>query len=299
MARPDTPSHSRIFGFAGTLALAAVFAQPAIAQEEPAVLPAPAVVPDQSVFDGDYLIVGVGAMSVPTYDGSDDGHIIPAAGATGEVGGIGFTLRGPSLSLDFIRDKPGSDVGFRFGPQVRLRSNRHGKVGDPVVAALGKLDNVIEAGFRVGMSFDDVISREDGLSVGVSARWDVSGKGAGRVVTPSASYLLPVSRAQAFGFLASMQFMDGQYADYNYAVTPEGAAVSGLPVFDAKGGLREVSFGVATARDLSGDFLDGGFAIGGGLMYSRLFGSAAKTPITRIRGSRKQWVFGGGLSYTF
>lgn len=286
-------------GIFGGLALALACAAPAAAQHDVPMVPDPEVLPDSSVFDGDYAVIGIGALSVPTYAGSDNSAIVPAAGAAGEIGGIGFTIRGPSLSLDLLGDRPGQKVGFRFGPQVRLRSNRTSKVRDAVVARLGKLDNVVEAGFRVGVSFDEVLSKADGLSVGVSTRWDVSGKGSGMVVTPSASYLFPVSRAQAFGVLASVQFVDSKYARYNYDVTPEGAAASGLPVYRSKGGLDEVSLGVATARDLSGDFLDGGFAIGAGVMYSRMFGSAARTPITRIRGSRDQWVFGGGVSYTF
>lgn len=306
MAASANSASMRLLGTVGAFALTSGAVNPALAQSDdipilpdPEILPGPKVRPDKTVFDGDYAIVGVGVLSAPTYEGSDKNRIIPAAGVSGEVGGIGFTLRGPSLSLDLLKDKPGQKVGLRFGPQVRLRSMRTGKIGDPVVARLGELDNVIEAGVRVGVSFDEVLSKADGLSVGVSARWDVSGKGSGQVITPSATYLLPISRAQAFGFTASAQFTDGKYARYNYAISPEGSAASGLPIYDAKGGLQEISFGVATARDLSGDFLDGGFAVGAGLMYSRLYGSAAKTPITSIRGDRDQWMFGGGVTYTF
>lgn len=300
MAAPAYIPRMQVLGAMGGLVLALGGATPAWAQlTEIPVVSDPEVLPDETVFDGDYAILAVGALSAPTYEGSDDNRVIPAAGLTGEISGIGFTIRGPSLSLDLIKDKPGQKVGLRFGPQVRLRSNRNGKIGDPVVARLGELDNVIEGGVRVGVSFEDLVSKADGLSVGVSARWDISGKGSGRVITPSATYMLPVSKAQVFGFLASAQFVDGKYARYNYSISPEGAAASGLPVYNAKGGLQELSFGVATARDLSGDFLDGGFAVGAGALYSRLYGSAARTPITSIRGDRDQWMFGGGLSYTF
>src|SRR5690606_33494135 len=115
-------------------------AAPAAAQEIPEGLPESENIPDVDVFDGDYVIVGVGAMLLPSYDGSDSSRIIPGAGATGEVGGIGFTIRGPSLSLDLLGDQLGKNVGVRFGPQIRLRSNRNGKIGDEVVARLGELD---------------------------------------------------------------------------------------------------------------------------------------------------------------
>ena len=67
----------------------------------------------------------------------------------------------------------------------------------------------------------------------------------------------------------------------------------------AKGGLKELSVGAFTAYDLSGDFRDGGFMIGIGAQYGRLQGSAAKTPITSIRGDADQWVAGGGVAYGF
>lgn len=284
---------------AAVIAASLTIAPAAFAQQDGPPAQSPVIKPDRNVFDGDYVIVGVGVMSLPSYTGSSESQIIPAAGATGEVAGVSFTIRGPSISLDLLPDRKGSDVGLRFGPQVRLRSNRIGKIKDPVVARLGKLDNVVEAGFRAGLGFDNVLSRSDSLSVGASIRWDVSGKGSGRVITPSATYLLPVSRAQAFGLLVSAEISDDSFADYNYSITPQGSAASGLPVYKARGGLEEISIGLATVRDLSGDFLDGGLSIGGGLMYSRLFGSAAKTPITSARGSRDQWIFGAGLGYTF
>lgn len=302
MARLGIGLDFRRYAPAGALALALAFAVPAAAQDAPSIEPDRDVFDGErvrDVFDGDYVIVGIGPLVQPTYEGSDNTKVTPSAGASGEIAGIGFTVRGPSLSLDLIPDRPGSDVGFRFGPQIRYRANRHGSVGDEVVARLGKLDSVIEAGFRVGVSVEEVLSQADRLNAGVSARWDISGNGAGMVLTPSATYLLPVSRGHAFGLLVSAQFVDDKYADYNFSVSPAGAAASGLPVYRAKGGFKEASIALATGRDLNNNFLDGGFAIGVGAMYSRLFGSAAKSPITSIRGNRNQWTFGGGLAYTF
>jgi outer membrane scaffolding protein for murein synthesis (MipA/OmpV family) len=34
-------------------------------------------------------------------------------------------------------------------------------------------------------------------------------------------------------------------------------------------------------------------------MYTRLKGSAARTPMTALRGSRNQWVAAAGLGFTF
>ena len=77
------------------------------------------------------------------------------------------------------------------------------------------------------------------------------------------------------------------------------SAASGLPAFAASGGFKEASLGAFTALDLTGDLLDGGFAVGVGALYTRLYGSAAKTPITSIRGSGHQWLLGAGIAHTF
>jgi MipA family protein len=212
---------------------------------------------------------------------------------------VDFRIAGPSLTLDFIKGKSDAKVGFALGPSFRYRFNRSGKTGDAVVDHLGKLPGVIEAGVSAGVTIKRVLSKYDLLSLGVSARWDVSGRGSGLMVSPSASYLLPVSKAQVIGALVSADFVDKRFASYNYSVSPAGSAASGLPVYTARGGFKAATVGAFTARDLNGNILDGGFAVGVGAMYTKLFGSAAKTPITALRGKRSQWIFGGGLTYTF
>lgn len=252
-----------------------------------------------SVFDGDYVIVGAGIATAPDYEGSDNQRAVPLIGATGEVGGVGFTIRGPSLSLHLIKIDLTPDVSLRLSPQIRYRSNRSGKIKDDVVARLGKLDGVVEAGGRISIGFNELLSRKDKLSIGVGARWDVSGKNAGYVIAPSASYRLPIDRSRAIGIMVSTQFISGDYADYNFAISQQGSLDSGLPVFDAKGGFKKWSIGIGAAQDLSGSVLDGGFSLAVGVFYSRLHGSAAKTPITAQRGSRNQVMVGTGLAYIF
>ncbi len=253
----------------------------------------------RDVFDDTYAIVGVGVVSLPSYDGSNDNDISPAAGAIGEIKGIGFRIKGPSLSLDFVPNQPKSRIGYRLGPTIRYRSNRTGSVGDPVVDRLPELDAVVEAGLGGGVTLKKLLNKHDSLSIGAGMRWDISGKGSGWTISSSANYFMPVSRGQVIGVHASVDFIDEKNADYNYSITPEGSAASGLPVYQAHGGFQEASMGAFTAFDLNGDFLDGGLAIGAGVLYSRLYGSAAETPITSQRGSRNQWLFGGGLAYSF
>ncbi len=269
-------------------------AAPALAQE------AAPTSAESSVFSGDFLIVGAGVAVVPSYEGSDDLSVTPAGAVAGRIGGIGINARAFGLALDFIDDSSRKGgAGFTLGPVLRYRTNRSGRIGDDVVARLGKLKGVVEAGVVAGIDFKRVLNPYDSLSFSVDLRWDVSGRGSGLIVAPGISYLTPVSKGIAVGGVVSANFVDGRYANYNYSISPAGSAASGLPAYTARGGFKDMGVGAFTAFDLDGNFLDGGPAIGFGAMYSRLFNSAAETPITSIRGRRGQLIFGAAASYTF
>lgn len=254
-----------------------------------------------SVFDGDFLVVGVGAVSMPSYEGSDNRTITPAGGVYGRIAGVNISPRAAGLALNFIPEQKGQRLTFNLGPVARYRSNRSSLNGikDPVVRSLGKLDAVIEGGATAGMTLKGVINAYDRISVGADFRWDVSGKGGGRVIAPGVTYFTPVSKGQVIGARVGAEFVDRKYAQYNYGISAAGSAASGLPQYAGHGGFKEWNVGAFTAFDLDGNFLDGGFALGLGLQYSRLQGSAAETPITAIRGKRGQLVAGAGLAYTF
>lgn len=288
---------SLLFGLSALLS-----AVPAIAQAAPALQPnaiqTSTIQTETSVFTGDFLIVGAGAVVVPGYEGAGEIHVLPAAGVAGRLGGIGINPRAAGFALDLIPDSS-ARAGFSLGPVLRYRTNRTGKIADPLVAQLGKLKGVIEAGVVGGMAFKGVLDPHDSLSVSVDVRWDISGRGSGYIVSPGMSYLTPVSRAQVVGMALGANFIDQRYARYNFSVTPAGSTASGLPVYNAHGGFKDWNFGVFTARDLNGNFLDGGLALAVGAMYSHLYGSAAESPVTRLRGKRSQWIFGGGLAYVF
>ncbi len=272
-------------------------AMPAAAQEAPPIQP-DKFQADKSVFSGDFLIAGAGAVVVPSYEGADELHVLPAAGLAGRIGGIGINPRAAGVALDIIPDSD-KRAGITFGPVLRYRTNRTGRVADPVVAQLGKLKGVIEGGVVGGMAFKGALNPHDSLSVSVDVRWDISGRGSGYIVSPGMSYLTPVNRAQVVGLALGADFIDARYARYNFSVTPAGAVASGLPVYQAQGGFKDWNIGVFTARDLNGNFLDGGFSLAVGALYSRLYGSAAESPITSIRGKSSQWLFGAGLGYIF
>lgn len=276
---------------AGALALAT--AVPGFAQDGPEPASGP------SVFDGDYLSVALGGAYGPSYDGSDDYVIYPAALVQGSFGGVDFTSRGAGVALDFIPD-PADGVGFDLGVSAQLRGNRARQVKDPVVESLGELDHAIEVGPTVGFNIAQLLNPYDSLGFGLDVTWDINGAHGGMVVEPSVTYFTPLSRGMAASLSLSAEHGDGAFMDYYYSVTPAQALASGLPAFDPAGdGWTKAGGNLLLGFDLDGNLENGGLVlvVAGG--YTRMLGDAKRSPFTSVRGDADQWTGALGLGYTF
>ncbi|WP_338465953.1 MipA/OmpV family protein [Novosphingobium sp. ZN18A2] len=277
----------------GAFAAGCLFPVAAMAQSAPP--------PDNepNIFDGDFLVVGAGVVVTPRYEGADSTMITPAAGVAGRIAGIGISPRDSGIALNFIPAPRNAKVRFQLGPVGVYNDNRDAHSGDAVVDKLHPLDDTFEAGIATGFSVQRVLNPYDSVSMGVDVRWDTSGHDGARLVSVGGTYLTPVSRAQIVALSVAMDFVNDGWADYTYSVSPADSVASGLPVYSAKGGMKDWGLRFYTGYDLDGNLLNGGFALVAGMGYTRLTGSAAETPITALRGSRDQWMGGVGLAYTF
>ena len=109
-----------------------------------------------TVFDGDYLTVGVGGFYGPSYEGSDDYILFPAPVIQGNLKGVAITPRPGGVALDFIPDAKDAKVGFSLGPVANIRRDRVTRIKDPVVRRLGKLDTAVEVGGSAGVTVYDL-----------------------------------------------------------------------------------------------------------------------------------------------
>lgn len=256
--------------------------------------------PAGTVFDGDWLIVGGGAVYGPSYDGSDDYVVDPVPAIQGRVFGIGINARNSGLSLDFINDG-GNKVSFALGPSARLRSNRAVHIKDPVVEQLGTLRRAIEVGGSAGIGFNKLLTGYDTLTFSVDVRKDINGSHGGLVINPSVGYFTPLSKGIAVALSADAEHADDRFMDYYFSVTPAGSAATGgvLPAYRARGGWRQLGGTALVALDLDGDLTNGGLSVIAIGRYARLINDAEFSPIVSQRGSRHQWNGGLGLALTF
>ena len=75
---------------------------------------------------------------------------------------------------------------------------------------------------------------------------------------------------------------------------PAQSAASGLPLFDAKGGVRSVGAGTQARYFWTPQFATHAF-----VEYERLTGDAASSPLVEQRGTPNQLTFGVGATHSF
>lgn len=255
--------------------------------------------PDASVFDGDYLMVGAGAIHGPSYEGSDDQVTSVVPVIQGKLAGIEITPRPGGIALDLISDAQRPKIGFSFGPVGTFSRNRNSQIKDPVVRSAGKLKAALDLGVNGGVTFYRLLNPYDSVTVSADMRWNVNGAHRGRIASPGISYVTPLSRAVLVTLGVSAKHVDDDYARYYYTVSAQHAADSGLPQFSAKGGWASVNANMLAGYDLNANVLDGGFALFVLGTYGKLLNDAKRNPWTAIRGDDDQWLLGAGLGYTF
>lgn len=126
----------------------------------------------------------------------------------------------------------------------------------------------------------------------------MSGVHDAEILTPSVSYLTPLSRKALVGLFASAERAENGYADTYFGVTPAGSAASGLPAYDPDGGWKSWTAGMGGAVSLTGDLTHGLQLVVAGT-YRQLLGDVADSPIVATAGSRDQWMGALGIAYSF
>lgn len=273
----------RKFVGAGALMLA-MTTVPAAAQD---------ATPDENNFT-----LGVAALYVPSYEGSDNYIVTPGGLIRGRVSGFNFYTRGTALHVDLARNSPDTPTDLEIGPVINLRLDRTSRIKDPQVRALGEIDTAVEAGGYVGLTRNGVFHQYDFASARVSVVHDLTDTHDSLIVSPSVEYATPLSQTTLVGASLSADHVGGGYARTYFGVSPAGAVASGLSPYTLDGGFKNVRGTLLFTQSLSGDLRRGLalFALGS---YSRLLGNFKRSPIVSEAGDADQWLASAGISYTF
>lgn len=270
-------------------------AAPAAAQSVDASAPAPSAV---DIANRDTLTLALGGAMIPDYEGSDDYRFIPAVAARGQYHGFSFTTRGLYFYVDAV-PRSNAKIEFDAGPVVGLRFNRtKHKLKDDVVDLLPVKKTAIEAGAFAGFTVHGVTNPYGALAFRVDVLHDFGSAHKSTIVSPNVEFSTPLSLRTFVSASVGMDFVSNKFADYYFSIDPTESLLTGLPLFDAGGGMKNWKLGVLLNQSLTGNLLHGLSAFGTA-NYSRLVGDFKRSPIVSERGSANQWLAAAGLAYTW
>jgi len=244
----------------------------------------------------DTVTLGIGAAVMPDYEGSDDYRVIPMGAVRGKVGSVSFTSRGTYLYADLVPHSGKFD--FNAGPIVGARFNARRHAADPMVKLLPETKTAIEVGGFAGVSAHGLTNPYDTLALRFDVIHDVAGAHSSTTFSPNVDFSTPLSRRTYVSLNLGAEFVSNKFADYYYSITPTGALASGLPVFNAGGGMKDWKAALLLNQAITGDLLHGISVFGYG-QYSKLVGDFKRSPIVSQRGSASQWLGAVGLAYTW
>lgn len=227
------------------------------------------------------LSVGVGPAYRPDYFGSNDYEIQPD----------------PEVYVKFrnfvFLDNDGADFalfgfsGFSFGPSIRVVGDRD-EEDNVALTGLGDIDHTFEVG---GFAATKFIDR---FLVRAKVRKGVVGGHDGLIVDATGTALLFKVGRVSTSVSAQASWIGNRYADTYFSITPAQSLASGLPVYDADRGMR----------DMGGSFnayinIGKRWSLNPYVSYRYIFDGIAKTPIIDQLGDRNQYTVGFHLMRQF
>lgn len=231
------------------------------------------------------VMLGAGAIYAPDYEGSDEFEVQPFPFISVEYRDIAY-IRGPEIGVNLIRLQASDDFSIKAGPLARYRRDRPEK-RNAALRGLGDVDLAVELGGALAFEYRQAWVR-------VSLAKDVAGGHEGLVGEGEAGVRFNLSDTLSASASVKASWADEDYMGAYFSVTAAQAARSGLPVYRAGSGLKDVGAGLNLSYMLGEHWMVS--AVGG---YSRLLGDAADAPLVVQRGSPDQWQGGLFLAYRF
>lgn len=236
-----------------------------------------------------FNFVGFGVGAYPDYFGSEDSNTGIAPMARLSLGGARFAR----LFANDIRVNLLDHPNWQLGPVGLWRFGRK-DVANPVVDKVHQIDNSLSLGLSGGYVWRDPGEIRRTASVGGWAMGDVSGVDNGWTAGLNAYATQPVAKMVTLAGGGAFTYGSGNYMDEYFGVTPSDSLASGLPVYTPGSGVRDVRGWAVAVLHLSLQW-----HLGAGVMYSRLVGDAADSPLVADEGSRDQWVYGAGALFAW
>jgi outer membrane protein len=204
-----------------------------------------------------------------------------------------FSLRRSGKAARFRSPFDGASIsvfdagGFHFGPAAKFKGARKESDYPEELRGLGDVDWTIEVGAFAEYWFFDWFRTRAEVRRGFNGH-------EGIVADLSADVVKTFDERWTFSGGPRVTFADTKATAPYFGINPAQSALSGLPVFDAKGGLYSIGAGLQATYQWTPQW-----EIRSYVEYGRLMNDPASSPLVTERGSRDQITVGLGVSYTF
>ncbi len=226
--------------------------------------------------------LGAGVAIVPDYEGSQDYQLFPLPYATVEWEDVSFMeLQGNLLRVNLLPSPT-----LQLGVALQFRRARD-DVANTQVDNLRDVDAALEMGGFVGFTVG-------GWRTSLLVVQDTAGAHDGLLFTLSAGHTRSLGKPLTVRVGVSTTYADKNYMGTYFSVDAANAQMSGLPIFAAKEGLKDVRVNLTLRVRWSSRWSTLGI-----IEYARLFGDAANSPIVKNVGSVDQFSTGIIVIYSF
>ena len=234
--------------------------------------------------------VGVGLGFTPDYIGADDYFFggLPLARYQ-----FGDSFRYASLVGTYVDLNLVNHPVIRFGPTGQLRFGRS-NVEDDAVRRLPSISDTAEAGVFSGLEFVDPADARKRLRLDLRIQHDLLGEHEGWLAGGAVQGWYPIEGLAEVGVALGTTYGSGAYMATFFDVRRQDTAQSGLAAYDANAGFRDVRLTLGALVPITEHWL-----VGVGVMFMRLVGDAADSPIVDDAGSPNQISGGLGVAYAW
>jgi MipA family protein len=225
--------------------------------------------------NGDHVIIGLGAASMPSYKGSDESKT-KAVPLVNVQKGRFFVRSDAGIGMNLYEDSH-----FTVGVSVNKMA---GYDEEDAPAGIGEVKDAL--GGRV------FVTTRFGGAVGTfSATQSLSEKERGLQLDARVSY--PWRATDRLTIVPSFAISAGnaEYMNSYFGINAERSVRSGLPQYQMNGGVKEVSLSILANYKITDRW-----AVTGGLVTSQLLGDAGDSPIVKRKSSATGIL---GLTYAF
>ena len=233
--------------------------------------------------------VGAGISVTPDYEGGDDYEASPVVAGRYNFGADRYialvsgadAARSGHLALNLV-----AHSRWEIGPTLGVRYARDG-LDNSRVGAMDNIDWAYEAGGFLSYQSASLFVRF-GLSI------DISDTYGGYIGSLSAGIKQVVTSRLGITYTTSLSYVDDDYMAAYFGVDAGDSARSGLPFYEADGGIKDVGLGMTVDYKFTPQW-----GLISGVNYYRLTGDAEDSPIVAQEGNENQLKAGLVLTYSF